>query len=121
MPPWGFEPRPQPAAWINSFVREIQYTSRSKCIKPLDQTSPHTYCSFRTEAQEVLITQICNLTTQQGIDFANDLADNFDIVGTFEEVQKFLQNNTGSGLNVDTQLVETALNVASEVILYTIT
>ena len=23
LPPWGFEPRPQPAAWINSFVREI--------------------------------------------------------------------------------------------------
>ena len=23
LPPWGFEPRPQPAIWINSFVWEI--------------------------------------------------------------------------------------------------
>ena len=23
LPPWGLEPRPQPAVWINSFVREI--------------------------------------------------------------------------------------------------
>ena len=23
LPPWGFESRPQPAVWINSFVREI--------------------------------------------------------------------------------------------------
>ena len=23
LPPWGLEPRPQPAVWINWFVREI--------------------------------------------------------------------------------------------------
>ena len=46
LPPWGFEPRPQPAVLISLFVREIQPTSRNQCVKPLDQASPLYFSVF---------------------------------------------------------------------------
>ena len=34
MPPWGFEPRPRPAAWINSFVGRFKTPAETGVLNP---------------------------------------------------------------------------------------
>ena len=64
-PPQGFEPRPQPAAWISLSVTSCQPTSRSWRLEPLDHTTPHD--SFIHLTTFFHIFQSLTFTNRRGI------------------------------------------------------
>ena len=81
LPPWGFEPRPQPAVWINSFVQQ------PKCVKPLDQVTPHNvtiwFCFFFSQPPEnegELPKQVGNKTECGLLGFVLDLKQSYEAV-----------------------------------------